>query len=130
MKTVPFVCAALLSGVLSSAAQASSPDEVVERVVSLADLNLEEEADAVTLYRRIRSAARYVCGRSTALQISASLNSLDRRCVNEAIARATEYVDAPLLSHHAVQYVAAVRVSSQPVTLARTDAPSARSERK
>ena len=64
MKTTALVTT-LLIGCLAATAQATTPattENVRQQVVSFADLNLETEAGAKTLLRRIKFAARRVCG--------------------------------------------------------------------
>jgi UrcA family protein len=65
MKTRTLVLAALLVGCLAGAAQATTvAKNVPYEVVSYADLNLANEADAAILHERVESAARRVCVRS------------------------------------------------------------------
>jgi UrcA family protein len=70
--------------------------------VSFADLNLANRQGTVTLYTRIRNAARSVCGLvDTALP---GAREEWERCVNDAIANAVANVgDANLMDYHFVQ---------------------------
>jgi UrcA family protein len=93
MKTLPFVCAALLASSLASATAPTSLDSGRERLVSYADLDLNHAADARKLYLRIKSAARDVCWMPGLGAVMASEHR--RNCVKEAIERALAQVDAP-----------------------------------
>lgn len=90
MKTFTLALATLAATCgLAATAQASVPvKNVRQHVVSYADLNLQNAADAATLRNRIKSAARLVCGVR-----SAGPMPIDRRfrlenCVQDATARA------------------------------------------
>lgn len=97
MKTLLFT--AVLASLTVTAAQAASPDrEIRQKVVSYADLDLNRTADAQTLYRRIQSAARDVCGTPNALMLSVS--ALTRSCAEDATDRAITDVNAPSLTRY------------------------------
>jgi UrcA family protein len=99
---------------LSLAATIVSPHSVVHAAarshvaqrslkVSFADLNLTKRAGTVTLFTRIRNAARTVCG--PAPDISFADGRADwNRCVNDAIADAVAKVgDANLTDYYLVK---------------------------
>ena len=97
MKTLPFVCAALLASSFASAATPTSTSTSIdpsrERIVHYADLDLNDASDAKILYQRIRSAARTVCWVPGVMQVMASAQM--RRCVQDTTERAVAAVDAP-----------------------------------
>lgn len=99
MKTLPLLFAAVLASLTVTAAQAASPDrEIRQKVVSYADLNLDQGADAQTLYQWIKSAARDVCGTPSVLMLSVS--SLTKSCAEDATERAIADVNAPSLTRY------------------------------
>jgi|SRR5687768_5287886 UrcA family protein len=96
MKTTALV-ATLLIGCLAATAQATTPattETVRQQVVSFADLNLETEAGANTLLRRIKFAARRVCGVNDIGVIAIEFRARLHRCAEQATARAVADVDA------------------------------------
>lgn len=95
MKTQALVLTALLVGCLTSTAQATTTaaKNVPYEVVSYADLNLANGADAETLLKRVKAAARRVCVRSGAA-ISLDFYNPVTRCANAATARAMADIDA------------------------------------
>jgi UrcA family protein len=97
-KTFAIAAAALLAGSLAGMAQATTPvrSTIHQQVVSYADLNLENEADAAILLSRIESAARKVCGYYLT-PVPIELQSNVRTCAKDATARAVADVNAPLL---------------------------------
>lgn len=95
MKTVTFLCAALL---VSSIAAATTPNKVVldasrQRVVSYADLDLNKASDAEKLYRRIKTAARDVCWMPGLSAVVSA--SHQRECIIDTTQRAVAEVNAP-----------------------------------
>jgi UrcA family protein len=101
MKTFPVVCAVMLGSVLAGVAQATSPEvETRHKEIHFADLNLNHNAGARTLYQRIRIAARQICGESNPLVTTRLDNA--RRCADEATARAVAQVNSPLLTKYHV----------------------------
>ena len=96
MKTTALVTT-LLIGCLAATAQASTPaatENVRQAVVSYSDLNLETEAGANTLLRRIKFAARRVCGVNDAGLMAMEFRAQLHRCAEQATARAVADVDA------------------------------------
>jgi UrcA family protein len=77
-----------------AAAQASEP---MSRSVSYADLNLDNEAGARAMLRRIRHAARDVCD-DTWGRTSLRQRSYVRACVREAMERAVAELDRPVVT--------------------------------
>jgi UrcA family protein len=100
MKTaIPF---ALLAMAMAShgavAARAALGDDVLQRRISFADLDLTRSAGAATLYARIISAAREVCEPPSPRMLLLSEDT--RQCRQQAIARAVEDVNAPTLTSY------------------------------
>ena len=76
---------------------ASAEPRVKSEAVSFADLDLSKAAGAQTLYKRIKAAARHVCGpadRYTYLLPSKAFG----KCLETAIADAVAQVDRPSLT--------------------------------
>ena len=95
MKTLALVFTTLLSGCLTGAAQATTTaaEELPYEVVSYADLNLANDAEAAILLQRVKAAAVRVCSRD------ADPSPLDfyhpvRRCAKAATERAMTDVNA------------------------------------
>lgn len=91
MKTFVLALATALTAVT---AHATAPvQNVREQVVSYADLDLQNASDAETLLRRIKSAARNVCGLRDRGPVP--LDILNRQqCARSATARAVADVSA------------------------------------
>lgn len=79
-------------------ASAGSPDPSLRRTVSFADLDINHPAGAAVLYQRIRAAAREVCRPTSERDLAVA--ELARSCVQDAIARAVNEVNAPKLSQY------------------------------
>jgi UrcA family protein len=77
----------------ASAAQTT----VKTTAVSFADLDLSKAAGAQTLYKRIKVAARRVCGPADRYTYGASNNAF-RKCFEAAVAHAVAQVDRPSLT--------------------------------
>lgn len=102
MKMFAIAAAVVMTGSLTGMAHATTTAQnVQQQVVSYADLNLENAADAAILHKRIQSAARKVCGvyRSP---IPLDFSSPLRACAADATARALAEVNAPLMSRNIV----------------------------
>jgi UrcA family protein len=97
MKTTALVTT-LLIGFLAVNANATTQSDATPKmrqaVVSYADLDLETEAGSKTLVRRIKSAARRVCGVLDAGLIAIEFRAQLHRCAEQATARAVADVDA------------------------------------
>jgi UrcA family protein len=95
MKTLALTLAALLAGSLAGIAHATAPvKEVRQQIVSYADLNLASATDAEVLLRRIKSAARLVCGLRNAGPMPIDFRSRQTDCAANAVARAVADVDS------------------------------------
>jgi UrcA family protein len=88
-----FIACTLLS--LSAIATAGSPADS-SRTVGFADLDLTRPAGVAVLYQRIRTAALEVC--RPLLERDLTFAAHSRSCVQDAIARAVDEVNAPALS--------------------------------
>lgn len=95
MKTLALVFSALLFGSLAATAHATTTvaKDVAYEVVSYADLNLANEADAAILLQRVKSAAQRVCSRDVEL-LPLNFAHPVKRCAAAATARAMADVDA------------------------------------
>jgi len=86
-------CSALAATLLALAPGSAHADDsfYVQKAlhVQVADLDASSPADAATLYRRIREAARQVCDNGT---------SIDRDCVQRAVNDAVRTADRPLVT--------------------------------
>jgi UrcA family protein len=85
------VCACLV------AYSASAEPRVKTQAVSFADLDLSKPAGAQTLYKRIKAAARSVCGPVDQYTFVVSSYSF-RKCFDAAVADAVGQVDRPALT--------------------------------
>ena len=95
MKTLALVFTPLLFGCLAATAQATTlvDKNVPYEVVSYADLNLANEADAAILLQRVKDAAHRVCSREVELLPQDFLRPV-QRCAKAATARAMADVNA------------------------------------
>ena len=94
MKTLTLTLTALLVGCLAGTAQATTAaKDAPYEVVSYADLNLANEADAATLLDRIKAAARRVCSRDVDL-LPLDFHNPVQRCAKAATARAVAEINA------------------------------------
>jgi UrcA family protein len=96
MKTTA-LATTLLIGCLAASAHATTtatPAKVRQEVVSYDDLNLQTESGAKTLVRRIKFAARRVCGVNEAGLVAIEFRAERHRCAEQATARAVADVDA------------------------------------
>lgn len=95
MKTLALVFTTLLSGYLAGTAQATTTaaKDLPFEVVSYADLNLANDADAATLLQRVKAAAHRVCSRDVEL-LPLDFSHPVQRCAKAATARAMADVNA------------------------------------
>ena len=93
MKTLALILATLLFGSLAATAHATTTvaKDVPYEVVSYADLNIANAADAAILQERVEAAARRVCVRSGVMLRLDFYNPL-QQCVHFATDRAMEDV--------------------------------------
>lgn len=88
--------AALLGLVSAIATAGAATNDVPQRTVHFADLNLTSPSGVVALYQRIRTAARAVC--EPLVFSDLQWQAQGQRCTHEAIQRAVYEVNAPLLT--------------------------------
>lgn len=98
MKTLPIVLVTVMTSALSPSGNASSSEETRKQEVHYADLDITREPGAERLYKRIRTAAREICGTPGIEQIINA--SRVRRCAEEATARAIAEVNSPALTRY------------------------------
>jgi len=98
-----------LCAVASAVFAAPPAQELRRQVVRFADLDLTRPAGAQELYLRIRNAARDVCETYDRF-------GPDRRCMEQAVARAMARVSAPLLTS---RHLTATEVLAAPARGAR-----------
>ena len=91
------VVVALGTPAIASAGNTNEVEDVAIRV-SYADLNIENERGAQSLYRRLKQASKQACDFHGGLFSAGSLNRLaeTRRCYNEALSAAVELIDNEL----------------------------------
>jgi len=85
------VCTSLI------AYSASAEPKVKTQAVSYADLDLSKPAGAQTLYKRIKAAARHVCGPADQYTFVTPPAAF-RECFEKAVADAVAQVDRPSLT--------------------------------
>jgi UrcA family protein len=88
------VVVALGAPAIASAGNMNEVENVSVRV-SYADLNIENERDAQSLYRRLKQASKQACDYHGGLFNAGSLNRLTetRRCYEEALSAAVKKLD-------------------------------------
>lgn len=103
MKTRALVFTALLVGCLTGTAQATTTTakNVPSEVVSYADLNIANQADAEILLQRVKAAALRVCVRTGALVWLDSHNPV-QQCAKAATARAMADVNSRSMTAAAI----------------------------
>ncbi len=95
---VPCMLVTALVGSLSVCANAVAAEQLpLQRIVSFADLDLTRNTGAMTLYIRIKSAAKQVCPPEFDVEFPAR-NRL--RCMEQAIDHAVADVNAPTLTNY------------------------------
>jgi UrcA family protein len=96
-----------------AAPEAPTARDVDQTTVHFGDLNIDQTAGAAVLYRRIRNAAKSVCGEPQ-LPGSRAVSPDWRRCVAQAIDGAVVAVDRPALTvYHRVHTTPSERGSSK-----------------
>jgi UrcA family protein len=91
------VLAAAPIAMLASVAPAhESADAPAHMTVSYADLNLNSDAGIAVLYKRLRYAARQVCGDLDTTNLSRGRITTD--CINNAMSQAVAQINSPTLT--------------------------------
>lgn len=113
-KNVLVAAVAVMSFVsVASLAQASDFNDRPAMTVHYSDLNLSTQVGAATLYNRIRSAARQVCGNVDSRRLEQA--SAAKACVNDAIASSVSAVGSPQLNR---EYGARMGEASKQIVVA------------
>lgn len=95
-KTIaPLIAAALALGAVTAAA--AQPAERLSTRVQVADLNLQSDAGAETALRRIRNAARQICGDQTGVR-DLKRQAMSDACVRDAVNTTVASAHSPLLA--------------------------------
>jgi UrcA family protein len=97
---LPSVIAAALVAVACAASadttQASKPGQPLTKMVSYADLNLDTEQGASTLYHRLRFAAKEVCFPYESIELTRRI--VWQTCIDRAVTLAVEQVNRPMVT--------------------------------
>ncbi|GFE80203.1 hypothetical protein GCM10011487_22030 [Steroidobacter agaridevorans] len=98
--TLSVLCAtACLASTATVSAGNASPNDVPRVTVYYGDLNLQQPASVVSLYRRIERAAKRVCARPNGRDLQQVYAA--RKCAEEAIDRAVLSINMPTLAQYA-----------------------------
>ena len=119
MKTLAIAIATLMTGCVAVTANASvAAQNVQQKVVAYADLDMQSDRDAAILFTRIRAAARTVCGlRNPGAPLPLAILDRLAECAQDATARAVAEVNEPALTRQA-----AIRgVKALPAIVARAE---------
>jgi UrcA family protein len=105
--------AAIACGVsFSTMATAEASDgEALTKIVNYADLNLNREAGARTLYGRLRMAATQVCAPFAGTTLADKAKW--RECFGPAMARSIAEIDAPMLTAYYLSRTGTTEALSQ-----------------
>lgn len=96
-KRIAFIVLAAAPITMVAAARAQqSADAPAHMTVSYADLNLNSDAGISVLYKRLRHAARQVCGDWDTTSLSRGLATA--ACINKAMSEAVAQVNSPMLT--------------------------------
>lgn len=90
--------AAVAASPLNALADSAGFEQTPTRVVRYGDLDLNQQSGVVSLYSRIRSAAREVC--EPIEEVSIKLLRAKYDCRQDAVARAVADVNSPALSDY------------------------------
>jgi UrcA family protein len=112
-KNLIVAVAAALIGSAALGANAGTVNDVPTVTVKYADLNLDTQVGAVTLYKRIRFAAKQVCGDADTRRID--LYAQTKACMDRAIVSSVRAVGSPKL---ASEYNAHMSVDQKQINLA------------
>jgi len=97
-KLLLMLLAAIAASPLNAFAESPGFDELPARVVRYGDLDLNQKSGVITLYGRIRSAAREVC--QPIEEVSIKLLRAKYDCRHDAVARAVAEVNSPALTDY------------------------------
>jgi UrcA family protein len=89
----------------------ASDGEALTKIVNYADLNLNREAGARTLYGRLRMAATQVCAPFAGTTLADKAKW--RECFGPAMARSIAEIDAPMLTAYYLSRTGTTEALSQ-----------------
>jgi UrcA family protein len=110
--TLAAVAAVCLAAVAAGARADEAANGVAVRTVHYAAINLNTQAGAAVLYKRIRNAAEQVCGDVGARDLTEAAAA--RACVDRAVFASVRSVDNPTLTAEYNTRIGA----AQPITMA------------
>jgi UrcA family protein len=90
------LAAAPIAMVAGGAQAEQSVDAPAHMAVSYADLNLNSDAGIAVLYKRLKYAARQVCGDGDTTSLSRGQDTT--QCINNAMSQAVAQVNSPMLT--------------------------------
>src|SRR5215510_4148232 len=93
--------ALLATALLLAAGNAGAADRTAtsaDIAVKFSDVQLNNEADAEQLYKKLRSAAKSVCDDNAGGHRTLEVRNRAEKCVNQVLADAVKKVDQPLLT--------------------------------
>jgi len=93
--------AAFVTAMLLAAGNAGAADRTAtsaDIAVKFSEVQLNNEADAENLYKKLRSAARAVCDDNAGGHRTLEVRTRAEKCVNQVLADAVRRIDKPMLS--------------------------------
>jgi UrcA family protein len=94
--TAAFVTAMLLAAGNAGAADRTATSADI--AVKFSEVQLNSEADAENLYKKLRSAARSVCDDNAGGHRTLEVRTRAEKCVNQVLADAVRRIDKPMLT--------------------------------
>ena len=92
---------ALVTALLLAAGSAGAADRTAtsaDIAVKYSDVELNSEADAEALYKKLRSAARAVCDDNAGGHRTLEVRNRAERCTNQVLADAVRRINQPMLT--------------------------------
>jgi UrcA family protein len=93
--------AAFVTAMLLAAGNAGAADRTAtsaDIAVKFSEVQLNSEADAENLYKKLRSAARAVCDDNAGGHRTLEVRTRAEKCVNQVLADAVRRIDKPMLT--------------------------------
>jgi UrcA family protein len=93
--------AAFVTAILLAAGNAGAADRTAtsaDIAVKFSEVQLNSEADAENLYKKLRSAARAVCDDNAGGHRTLEVRTRAEKCVNQVLADAVRRIDKPMLT--------------------------------
>lgn len=100
-KKISLAGSALMTALLLAAGNAGAADRTAtsaDIAVKFSDVQLNTEADAEALYKKLRSAARAVCDDNAGGHRTLEIRSRAEKCTSQVLADAVRRIDKPMLS--------------------------------